>query len=66
MITKTAGAGFYHSPGWNKDFPKLHILTIEELLAGKKVQLPPNLQTFKKAETISSDSSEQSLLEFEP
>jgi hypothetical protein len=27
-------AGFYHSPGWNKDYPKIQILTITDLLDG--------------------------------
>ena len=24
--TKAVGKGFYHSPGWNKDYPRLQIL----------------------------------------
>ncbi|HQU93866.1 MAG TPA: site-specific DNA-methyltransferase, partial [Pyrinomonadaceae bacterium] len=49
MQEEAVGAGFYHSPGWNKDYPKIQILTVEELLAGKNVQLPPNIGTFKQA-----------------
>jgi len=52
MITEAATTGFYHSPGWNKDYPKLQILTIEELLNGKGIDAPPQRQvnvTFKKA-----------------
>ena len=47
MITEAVGTGFYHSPGWNKDFPKLHFLTIEELLDERLVQLPASLYTLK-------------------
>jgi hypothetical protein len=28
METEAAAAGFYHSPGWDRDYPKLQILTI--------------------------------------
>jgi len=44
-------SGFYKSPGWNKNYPKLQILTIEELLQGKNIDYPPKTSvTFKKAE----------------
>ena len=54
MVQAAVTAGFYHSPGWNRDYRRLQILTIEELLAGKQVDMPPTNQTFKaapKAET---------------
>jgi hypothetical protein len=48
--TEAAGAGFYQSP-WQTKHPKIQLLTIEELLSGKKLDLPPShdLRTFKKA-----------------
>jgi DNA modification methylase len=49
MLEEATGKGFYHSPGWNKDYPRIQILTVEELLAGKTVNRPPNLETFKQA-----------------
>ena len=52
MRTEAAGAGFYHSPGWNKNYPKLQVLTIAELLDHKGIDMPPIHQvnaTFKKA-----------------
>ena len=54
MQTEAVSAGFYHSPNWNKDYPKLQILTIVRLLAGATVQMPPTARTYKKApkETI--------------
>ena len=50
MKAEAAGAGFYESP-WQTKHPKIQILTIEELLAGKKIDVPPSrdLRTFKKA-----------------
>ena len=58
MITEAVSAGFYHSPGWNRDFQRIQILTIEELLqaikAGKTqlVDMPPQFGTFKQAQRV--------------
>ena len=52
MRAEAASAGFYDSPGWNKKYPKLQILTIAELLRGKRVECPPSRYadaTFKRA-----------------
>jgi hypothetical protein len=62
MTTEAVSAGFYHSPGWNKDYPKIQILTIEELLQGKTVDMPPQTQTsvtFAKAPKVSTAEGEQ-------
>ena len=50
MKAEAAGAGFYESP-WQTKHPRIQIFTIEDLLAGKKIDLPPSrdLRTFKKA-----------------
>lgn len=65
VTSRVVGTGFYHSPGWNKDFPKLQILTVEDLLNGKQVQLPPSLHTFKQAEKISTSEGGQNEFTFE-
>ncbi|MBN1936068.1 MAG: hypothetical protein JW934_15470 [Anaerolineae bacterium] len=31
---ESIAAGFYHSPGWGQDYPRLQILSIEALLTG--------------------------------
>lgn len=52
MSVDAASGGFYHSPGWNKEYPRLQILTVADLLAGKGIDMPPLGQvsvTFKKA-----------------
>jgi site-specific DNA-methyltransferase (adenine-specific) len=64
MTTEATTFGFYHSPSWNKDFPKLQILTVDDLLSGRQVQLPPSLHTFKQAEK-SPELNEQSEFKFE-
>ena len=50
MRTEAAGAGYYESP-WGKH-PRLQILTVDELLQGRAIDMPPIRQvsrTFKKA-----------------
>ena len=60
-----AEKGFYHSPGWNKDYQRIQILTIEEILAGKTVQMPQTLErTFKQAERVEAESKDQGTLGF--
>jgi len=52
MRTEAANAGFYKSPWHVKPYPRLQILTVEELLNGKRIKCPPLGQvnvTFKKA-----------------
>lgn len=51
MRREAASGGFYHSPVWDKDYPRLQILTVGELLVGKGIDMPPSKQvnaTFKK------------------
>lgn len=49
MITEAASAGFYKSPGWNKDYPRIQLITIEELMSGKKIDAPPQSASYKQA-----------------
>ncbi len=41
MKTEAAEAGFYESPLWQRKFPRIQILTIEEVLSGKQPNIPP-------------------------
>jgi len=59
MQTEAASAGFYHSPGWNTDHPKLQLLTIADLLNGKTVNIPNTSITFKQARKVKENDAEQ-------
>jgi site-specific DNA-methyltransferase (adenine-specific) len=59
MVKEAVTAGFYHSGFWGKDYQKLQILTIGELLAGKEVEMPPASGTFKEAQKTEKDGKEQ-------
>jgi site-specific DNA-methyltransferase (adenine-specific) len=63
MTTEAIGTGFYESEHFGK-FPKLQILTVEELLNGNTVKLPPSfLQTFKQAEKHIQEDQQAALFE---
>ena len=48
MKTVAVSAGFYTSPGWGQDYPRIQVITIEALLHGAQVQMPPQHGTFRE------------------
>lgn len=67
MRAETASAGYYHSPGWKRDYPRLQVVTVEDLLNGKGVSYPPAEQvnvTYKRAPLAKSRVGEQASLPF--
>lgn len=62
MQTEAITAGFFESKTWGRKYPKVQLLTVAELLAGKKIEMPPIRQvgaTFKKAEKFKDEQAEQ-------
>jgi site-specific DNA-methyltransferase (adenine-specific) len=62
MITEALTSGSYHSEIWGKDYPKIQIISIEDLLNGVEIkipQTPTNASAFKKAEKVEKDSPKQ-------
>jgi len=50
MLTEAVTAGVYHSEVWNRDYPRIQIITVEELLDGVEVKIPPSIsKAFKQA-----------------
>jgi site-specific DNA-methyltransferase (adenine-specific) len=54
MVTEALSAGFYKSPGWNKQYPMIQIYTIDELLHKAEVNMPPRYWWGKKAKVLKS------------
>jgi site-specific DNA-methyltransferase (adenine-specific) len=54
-------AGLYRSELWKRDYPRIQILTIKELLEeGKKPELPPFVMpTYQQAQRVSESAGEQ-------
>ncbi len=65
MITEAVSAGFFHSNVWNKDYPKIQILTVQELLNEAEVSMPAfvSSETFKKADKVKKKQGEQGKLD---
>ncbi len=59
MTKEAVSTGFYHSPGWNQDYPRVQILTIAALLNGATVKMPPTGVTFKAAKRIDESGATQ-------
>ncbi|MDX1991031.1 MAG: DNA methyltransferase [bacterium] len=51
MRTEAASAGTFRSKLWG-DFPRIQVVTIGELLAGSKINIPRQYGTFKQAERV--------------
>lgn len=67
MRDEAASAGFYASP-WGKKYPRLQILTVEELLGGNEISMPPSrdFRTFKKAPRVNRTAEAPPELTFGP
>jgi site-specific DNA-methyltransferase (adenine-specific) len=68
MKTEAVTAGFYESTSWNRKYPKIQLLTVAELLDGKKIEMPPIKQlsvTFKTAPKAKSKLTKQNEFVYE-
>ncbi|MCK4445600.1 MAG: restriction endonuclease [Candidatus Marinimicrobia bacterium] len=60
MRKEEVSTGYYRSTIWNKDYQKLQIITIKELLDGKRIDYPPKTNiTFKKAKKYAPVNQDQ-------
>jgi SAM-dependent methyltransferase len=67
MRTEAAGGGFYASP-WGTKHPRLQILTVSDLLQGRKIDMPPSQdhRTFRRAPKAGRSTGSNLMLPFEP
>lgn len=64
MQTEAVTAGYYHSPGWNQDYPRIQILTVKDLLSGTaRVEMPPAEFTFKQAQRVREENPQKGLFD---
>jgi hypothetical protein len=66
MRAEAASARSYRSPVWGREYPGIQLFTVEDLLAGKRVEFPPSAQTnvtYKKA-PLAKAKGEQAELPF--
>jgi DNA modification methylase len=65
MLKEALAEGLYKSPGWVKQYQKIQIRTIAQLLAGEDFDMPPTNVSFKRAEKApqTNNEHEKSLLD---
>ena len=63
MRTEAVSAGFYHSDVWQRDFPKVQIRMVAELLDGRAFDLPPHPSMYQPAQRVERTEGRQAGLE---
>ena len=62
MKSEEASGGFFRSDLWQRDFPKIQIRTIDQLLAGQGFDLPPRQPSYQPAARVRASEGEQTTL----
>jgi site-specific DNA-methyltransferase (adenine-specific) len=63
MQTEAASGGFFHSDIWGRDFPKIQLRTVRELLEGVSFDLPPRQPMYQAAERVRRSEGRQTSLD---
>ena len=61
MTTEAVNAGFYFSNVWQKNYPKIQIRTVGEMLRGAGFDLPPHPSMYQAAERMTRSEAQQGL-----
>ena len=62
MEKEAVSAGFYHSELWQRDYPKLQIRTVGELLEGRAFEMPSPNATYKPVPRVKAKKGRQGKL----
>ena len=63
MRAEAASAGFYHSDIWQRDYPRMQIRTVAELLAGNKFDIPYAPSMYQPAQRVQRPEGRQAALD---
>ncbi len=64
MTQAAVTAGYYHSDLWQKDYPRIQILTIVELLNNAEVKMPPSATgAFQRTQRATKSDATQGTLD---
>ena len=63
MRTEAASVGFYHSDVWQRDYPRMQLRTVAELLAGRAFDIPPHPSMYQPAQRVQRTEGLQSTLD---
>ncbi len=62
MRQEAAAAGFYHSDLWQRDFAKIQLRTVGEMLSGQGFDLPPRPGDYQPAQRVRRQQGRQARL----
>ena len=63
MRTEAASAGFYHSDIWQRDYPRMQIRTVAELLAGNEFDIPYAPSMYQPAQRVQRPEGRQTAMD---
>ncbi len=63
MRSEAAGGGLFHSDLWQREFPKIQLRTISEMLAGKGFDLPPRPAAYQPAQRVRRSQGQQASMQ---
>jgi hypothetical protein len=62
MITEAAASGIHGSDFWKKKYPRVQIVTVLDLLKGKRPEMPSGGSPFAKAPTEKEKAEQEAML----
>ena len=62
MQREAASGGIYHSDLWDRDFPKIQLRTVGEMLSGNGFDLPPISSAYQPARRVGQSQGNQANL----
>ena len=62
MRQEAASAGFYHSDLWQRDYAKVQLRTVGEMLSGQGFDLPPRPGDYQPAQRVRRSQGRQATL----
>ena len=63
MRTEAASSGFYHSDIWQRDYPRMQIRTVAELLAGNEFDIPYAPSMYQPAQRVQRPEGRQATMD---
>ena len=63
MRTEVASGGLFHSDLWDRDYPKIQIRTVAEMLEGNDFELPPRPAAYQPAQRVRRSQGRQPPME---
>ena len=63
MRTEAASGGLFHSDLWDRDYPKIQIRTVAEMLEGNDFDLPPRPAAYQPAQRVRRSQGRQPPME---